>query len=120
MNQPGSISRGRVISVLTIKHIGKETNLLEQQEEGVLLANPQAAYPGGGELEMIQEWLGRMSIPRLAEISGVSERMLRAIRTGERNPAADNLAAIEWALTRSLRLNASIASGKNRGTLVPV
>ena len=32
-----------------VSHIGKETNLLEQQEEGILLTDPQAVYLGEGD-----------------------------------------------------------------------
>jgi hypothetical protein len=37
------------IHAISITRIGKETNLLEQQEEGVLIADPQAVYRGEGE-----------------------------------------------------------------------
>jgi hypothetical protein len=44
------------IHVLTTFHIGKESNLIEQQEEETLLADPQAVYGGGGEWEMLQPY----------------------------------------------------------------
>ncbi len=75
-------------------HIGKETNLLEQQEEGVLVADPQAVYFGEDDQEALRELLWRISIPKLAVASGASERMLRAIRSGERRASARGVRAI--------------------------
>jgi hypothetical protein len=43
------------VELLCIFHIGKEANLIEQQEEGVALADPQAVYLGGGEWEALRE-----------------------------------------------------------------
>jgi transcriptional regulator with XRE-family HTH domain len=83
---------------LTVCHIGKETNLLEQQEEGVLRADPQAIYLGGGQSEAIRFWLRRVSIPKLAARSGVRERMLRNLRRGGRRPSAKTVEAITAAL----------------------
>ncbi len=75
-------------------HIGKEANLLEQQEEGILLTDPQAVYLGERGLEAISSQLQSVSIVKLAALSGVSERMLRSIRNGVRRPSAKTLDAI--------------------------
>ena len=90
------------LQVLSVLHIGKETNLLEQQEEGVLLANPQAVYFGGGEWETIRPWLGRVSIRELSRLSGVPERRLREYRQGVRRPSAKRLGMISAALAQTL------------------
>ncbi len=90
------------IEPLCIFHIGKETNLIEQQEEGVLLADPQQVYSIAGEWEAIRSELDRVSIPELAERSGVSPRMLRNLRKGDRRPSAKTLEAIAAALVRML------------------
>jgi len=82
------------VRVLTVVHIGKEANLLEQQEEGVLLTDPQAVYFGGGEWEAIRPWLDRVSIRKLSRLSGVPERRLREYRQGARRPSAKRLGAI--------------------------
>ena len=88
--------------VLTVFHIGKETNLLEQQEDGVLVEDPQAVYPGGGEWEEIRARLSDVPLRNLAEKSGVSERMLRDLRRGRRRPSARTLETIVEALGRML------------------
>ncbi len=90
------------VRVLTAFHIGKETNLLEQQEERVLLTDPQAVYLGGGEWESLRPWLGRVSIRKLSKLSGVPERRLREYRQGARRPSAKRLRAIVAALVRML------------------
>jgi hypothetical protein len=90
------------IDAISITHIGKETNLLEQQEEGVLMADPQVAYWGGGEWAMIQPYLDRVSISELARRSGVSARRLRELRQGDEQPKAKNLSAIIEALAQML------------------
>jgi hypothetical protein len=51
------------IYVLTIFHIGKETNLLEQQGKGVLTTDPQVIYWGGEEWKGMRPW----SYPVLVE-----------------------------------------------------
>jgi DNA-binding transcriptional regulator YiaG len=90
------------VRCLSISHIGKETHLLEAQEERVLLIGPQAVYLGGGEWETIRPWLYRVSISKLSALSGVSQRMLRDIRQGKRRPSGKNLEAIMAALVRLL------------------
>jgi len=90
------------LQVLSVLHIGKETNLLEQQEEGVLLADPQAAYFGGGEWETIRPWLGRVSFRKLSRLSGVPDRRLREYRQGVHRPELKRLGAITAALVRML------------------
>jgi hypothetical protein len=92
----------RDIHALTAFHIGKESNLIEQQEEGILIADPQAVYRGGGEWEMLRPYLDRVSIPELAELSGVSPEMLRKVRRGERRPSAQRRVAIIKALAEML------------------
>ncbi len=90
------------VQVLTISHIGKETNLIEQQEEGILDFDPQGVYSGGGEWELVRSWLDRVSIPRLAAESGISERTLRHWRRGDRRPLAKTIRAITETLSRML------------------
>jgi hypothetical protein len=90
------------VRAVTISHIGKETNFLEQQKEGVLLTDPQSVYLGEGDLEAIRSLLDRVSISKLAAQSGVSERMLRSIRRGDRRPSAKTFRKITGALAQSL------------------
>jgi hypothetical protein len=63
-----------------VSHIGKEANLLEQQEEGILVTDPQAAYFDGTEWNAIRPHLDRVSIAELSARSGVSARMLRDLK----------------------------------------
>lgn len=88
------------LHALAAAHIGKESNLLEQQEEGILDADPQAEYPGGGEWEALRPWLDddRVSIRELSVGSGVSERMLRNLRKGDRCPSKKLIQLIASAL----------------------
>jgi hypothetical protein len=90
------------VDVLTVSHIGKETNLLEAQEEGVLIADPQAVYSGGGEWEAIRSQLDRVLISELSNRSGVPVRTLRSYQLGDHRPPAKNREAIEAALVRML------------------
>ena len=90
------------LQVLSVLHIGKETNLLEQQEEGVLLADPQAVYFGAGEWETIRPWLGRVSKRELSRLSGVPERRLREYRQGMHRPSAKTLDTIVTGLGQML------------------
>jgi hypothetical protein len=90
------------IQVLTVFHIGKESNFIEQQEEGILIADPQAVYPGGGEWEMLRPYLDRVSIPELSARSGVPERTLRSYRRGDRRPTPKKLRKIAAALAEML------------------
>jgi hypothetical protein len=90
------------VHVFSICHIGKESNLIEQQEEGVLLIDPQSIYWGEGDWEAIRSQLDRVSITELARQSGVSERMLRYLREGKRQPSREKLEAIAGALGRML------------------
>jgi hypothetical protein len=78
------------------------SNLLEQQEEGVLTADPQAIYSYEIELELLRAHLGAISIPELAERSGVSPRMLRDVRAGRRRLSARKLPAVIEALGEML------------------
>jgi len=86
----------------TIFHIGKEANLIDQQEDGTLLTDPQAVYLGEGDFEAIRSLLQSVSIAKVADLSGVSPRMLRDIRQGTRRPSAKTLEAITGALGRLL------------------
>jgi hypothetical protein len=90
------------VRVLAVFHIGKESNFLEQQERGVLLTDPQAVYAGGDDWEAVRPWLDRVSISELAARSGVSSRMLRNLRRGDRRPSAKALEAIIEALVQML------------------
>ena len=62
----------RPITASLLLHIGKETNLLEQQEEGVLEVDPQAIYLSEADHQALRELIARVSIPKLAAASGVS------------------------------------------------
>jgi hypothetical protein len=92
----------RSVRVLTVRLIGKETNLLEQQEDGVLITDPLAVYPSNVEGELLRRRLGEVSIPELAERSGVSERMLRSVRDGSRRPSPATVEAVLRALEEML------------------
>jgi len=81
-----------------VLHIGKESNLLEQQEEGGLIADPQAVYLSEADYQGLRELIARVSIPKLAAASGVSERMLRYIRDGSRRPSPATAQAVYGAL----------------------
>jgi hypothetical protein len=86
------------VHALSVTHIGKESNLLEQQEEGILIADPQAVYWGEGDFKAIRSLLNRVPIVKLATLSGVSPEMLRKVRRGERRPSAKTAGAIMDAL----------------------
>ncbi len=88
------------VHALSVTHIGKETNLLEQQQEGVILDDPQAVYSEDGDWEAIRARMAGVSITRLAALSGVSERMLRNLRKGDRQPSRRTRKAITAALAR--------------------
>jgi hypothetical protein len=90
------------VRVLTIRHIGKETNLLEQQTEGVALEDPQTVYTAASDWEMIRSWLKRVSLAELAKLSGVHERRLRDYREGKQEPRRERMAASVEALARVL------------------
>jgi len=92
----------RDIQVLTAFHIGKESNLIEQQEEGILIADPQAVYRGGGEWEMLRPYLDRVSISELTELTGVPARTLRSYRQGDRRPKPRQLHRIAAASAQLL------------------
>lgn len=88
--------------MLTVCHIGKESNLIEQREEGVLTTDPQAVYLAEGDLDEIRSQLDRVSMPKPAAMSGVSPEMLGKTRRGERQPSAKTLRAIMEGLARVL------------------
>jgi hypothetical protein len=90
------------VRVFTIRFIGKETNLLEQQEEGVAITDPQAVYSYEMELELLRAHLEEVSIRELAERSGVSQRMLRDVRAGRRRLSAQRLDAVVEVLAELL------------------
>ncbi len=90
------------VELFCIFHIGKETNLIEQQEEGILLTDPQAVYSGGGEWKPIRARMADVPIAQLANLSGVSQRMLRYLQNGDRRPSAETIEAIAAALARML------------------
>jgi hypothetical protein len=90
------------VRVLTVRLIGKESNLLEQQEEGVLVTDPRAVYPSNVEWELLRRRLGEVSITELAAASGVSERMLWYLRDGSRQPSPAMARAILGALGEML------------------
>ena len=90
------------VRILYATHIGKESNLLEQQEEGILLDDPQAIYWGAGEWEGIRSQLDRERIPKLSRETRIPERTLRAYRRGTRKPPPEKVKAIAAALVRML------------------
>jgi hypothetical protein len=94
------------VELLCIFHIGKEANLIEQQEEGILLTDPQAVYLGGGEWEAIRKWLDRVPTSELSKRSGVDARRLREYRQGVSRPRPERAKAIAEALARMLRFPA--------------
>ncbi len=65
-------------------HIGKETNLLERQEEGVALCEPQTVYWSTSDWETLRPWLDRVPLAELSKLTGIPERTLRSYRLGER------------------------------------
>jgi hypothetical protein len=86
------------VRVLTVRLIGKETNLLEQQEEGVLVTDPQAVYPCSSEWELLRRHLKNVDLKTLAELSGIDERRLREYRQGARVPKRERVEKIVEAL----------------------
>jgi hypothetical protein len=95
------------VRVFTISHIGKETNLIEQQEEGVLTDDPLAVYSTEGEWEVIRSRLRSVKISDLATLSGISPRMIRNLRKGDRRPGRGTRKAITEALVRMLNERAA-------------
>ena len=93
----GLLSRLK-IHVFSVSHIGKATNLLEQQEEGVVFTDPQAVFVGGREWEATRSWLDSISIPELSILSGVPERTIRHYRLGDRKSPPEKAEAIVQAL----------------------
>jgi hypothetical protein len=92
----------RPVTASLVLHIGKETNLLEQQQEGVLEIDPQEVYLSEADYQRLQELIGQVSIPKLAAASGVSERMLRYLRDGSRRPSPAVAQAILGAVGEAL------------------
>jgi hypothetical protein len=90
------------VDAISITHIGKESNLIEQQEERILIADPQAVYWGEDEWETVRPYLNRVSISHLSRLSGVPERRLREYRQGARRPSAKRLRKIMEALAEML------------------
>ncbi len=88
------------VELLCIFHIGKEANLIEQQEEGVALADPQLVYLGGGEWDAIRAQMEGVPTPKLATLTGINERTLRAYRQGTRPPPPEKVVVIAEALAR--------------------
>ena len=90
------------VHVLYAIHIGKETNLLEEQEKGNVLTDPQEVYRGGGEWGEIRSWLDRVSIAKLATLTGLNARTLRCYRQGTRKPPPEKLEAIAVVVVQML------------------
>jgi hypothetical protein len=90
------------VELFCVFHIGKEANLIEQQEKGVVLADPQAVYLGGGEWESIRARMKGVDIRKLAALTGINERTLRAYRQGTRPIPPEKVGAIAGALARML------------------
>ena len=102
MSAPRGFSAGARSNPLQFKLIGKETNLLERQEAGLAIRAPQAIYSSPSEWERMRSRLGEVSIPKLAKRSGVSERMLRYLRDGARQPSPATAQAVFGALGEML------------------
>ena len=92
----------REVRALAVQLIGKETNLLEQQEAGVAIREPQAIYPSPLEWERVRPRLWEVSIPELAKRLGVTERMLWYLRDGSRQASPATAQAILGALGEML------------------
>lgn len=91
--------------VLSVRYIGKETNLIEQREEGVLLVDPQAVYVDPGDpagWEAIREWLRRIPATHIAALSGRSASLIRYLGQGQRRPSHATREAVTAAVIRYL------------------
>ena len=73
-------------------------NLLEQQEAGVALCEPQTVYWSASDWETLRPWLDRVSLAELSKETGISERRLREYRQGARKARPERVAAITEAL----------------------
>jgi hypothetical protein len=87
--------------VLTAAEIGKETNLVEQQEEGLLLVDPQEVYESDDRWGEIQRWLSGQRIDNVAAATGIGERLLRKYRVGQCGPSHGNLRKLIRAATNT-------------------
>jgi hypothetical protein len=90
------------VELFCVFHIGKEANLIEQQEKGVVLGDPQLVYLGSGEWEAIRAKMEGVDIRKLAALTGINQRTLRAYRQGTRPIPPEKVGAIAGALARML------------------
>lgn len=72
----------------------KGIHLLEEQEEGILFADPQLVYSDPGEWEVIRAQLAGVRLRDLAQATGISERRLRESRQGARVPSGSQAAPL--------------------------
>jgi len=100
--QTVGLLRRREIVALSISHIGKESNLLEEQEEGILFADPQLVYSDPGEWEMIRARLQGVRLRDVARPTGISTRRLREYRRGARVPSRETSKRIAGILARGV------------------
>ncbi len=107
-NHLGLLQR-RHIQVDGIKAIGKESNVLEEVESG-LIHSSQSVYTEYPDPRR-DEWqtkivpaLKKVSLSRLTEISGKSRRMLIKARTGRTRPHRKNQEMLA-SLVRKLSVN---------------
>ena len=68
----------------------------------MLLTDPQQVYSIGGEWAAIRPLLDEAPTRELSRRSGVTERMIRYLRRGDRRPSAKTFAAIVSALAGML------------------
>ncbi len=79
-----------------------ETNLLEQQEKGLLTEDPQQIYSGEDYWETLRSSLSGIRLGDLATITGIDERRLREYRGGKR-PRPRRMARIAAGIVEYLR-----------------
>jgi hypothetical protein len=103
--QTRGLLQRRHIQIARIRFIGKESNLLEEVEAG-LIHSAQEAYteyidPKRDEWEQkIRPALYKVSLKVLGEESGLSRRMLIKARMGQARPHRQNQAVLTDALRR--------------------
>jgi hypothetical protein len=93
--------RRRPVRVASIVYIGKESNALEQVEQGLIHAleevQPRLPAPASSAWDLIvRPALLHMELDYLASVAGTTERHVRFLRDGQRRPSLD----VEQALQR--------------------
>lgn len=107
---PGAEATGLLgrldVRALWIEHIGKESNQIEEVIGGVCEGDPQAAFSEPRIRARQRKLLGRISLSELSKLSGVSERMLRDLRSGVREGTAQLWQSVVAALIEMLDTHA--------------